>query len=472
VLQLVSRLLSLPLALVTLSLATHYLGEHGYGVLTTAVVFAGLFDTFTELGIGTIIVRRVTAGEGSLSRLVGMNVALSTVYAIPLALVAGAAGLLVYNGEPTTQLAVLIVCARLIFTTLASCFEPVFDVHLRYEAVAASELGSRIVTLAVTALVVLTDAGLIMMCAVQILPQLVRMVVTGLAAHRMAGARPVLDPGATLRLVRESLPITLMIAIGVFYWRADGVLLSVLSNPAEVGAYGLALQLTSTFSLIPQVFCRSTLSTISKSFATDPIRFRAAMEKGYRFLLLCAAPVAILGWPLAERLVALVGSAAFIDRTTPVLQLFFVAVAVSFLNPLISDALIAGRQERFLTTLSATNLVLNIGLNAALIPMLGAVGTGIALITTHAAGVLVSQIRLRRIGVGLVPVGYLLRLVPALTLALGALWLTWKLPLVVPLAAAGIAYTLGTVAAGAVPPTMRSSLWAAVRRPQDAPPTG
>jgi hypothetical protein len=74
-----------------------------------------------------------------------------------------------------------------------------------------------------------------------------------------------------------------------------------------------------------------------------------------------------------------------------------------------------------------------------------------------------SQWRLRRHGVHPLPFGYLLRLVPAGLLALGAIWLTEDLPLIVPLAAGGIAYFGGALLVGAIPASMRDALLGALR---------
>src|SRR3954452_17523568 len=94
--QLVGRGVGLVLSVVTLTLTVRYLGASDYGVLVTVVAFAGLFETFVDLGVGTLIVRRVAGGSDSLERLVGLNLAMSFVYAGPLWLLATTAGILVY----------------------------------------------------------------------------------------------------------------------------------------------------------------------------------------------------------------------------------------------------------------------------------------------------------------------------------------------------------------------------------------
>jgi O-antigen/teichoic acid export membrane protein len=460
----VARVSALPLAIITLGVATRYLGEHEYGVMTTAIVFVGLFETLTSQGIGTVIVRRVSgAAKSSLARLVGIDLTLSLIYAVPLALLAASVGILVYRDAPQAQAAILVLSVGLICSAVASCFDAVFDVHVRYGSVASAEFFSRVATFAASVLVALTDAGLLAMCAIQIIPNLVKMVVTGLAANRLTPLRPIAALGETVSLFRESIPFTLIMLIAVVYWRVDGVLLSLLSDTRQVAAYGLSLQLAFTLTMLPQVFSRTALSTINEGYATDPERFRRAVASGYRFLLLFAVPIAVLGVPLSGRLISAVSQDEFAVTAAPVLRLFFVACAISFLTSIISDAMVAANQQRYLTTLSAINLVVNAGLNAVLIPHFGAVGCGIALIVSELSGVVFTQIPLRRVGVGVIPLGYVLRLVPALNLALLGMLVTWSLPVAFPIIAGAIGYFAGALLGGAISAEMRNALLGAMR---------
>lgn len=457
-------MIGLPLSLVSLVIATRYLGLHGYAVLTTAVVFVGLFDTFTDVGVGTVIVRRVAGRENaSLPRLVGINLTFSLGYAIPLAIAAAIAGFFAYPGQVSVQIAVLIVSSGLVFDALSSCLNPVFDVHVRYSAVASAEFGGRLITLLASVLVVFTNAGLLAMCAVQVLPNLIRLVVLTHAARKLVALRLIRAGKETLRLLRESVPFALIMLIAIVYWRADGVLLSLLSDSTQIAAYGIAVQLAFNLAVIPQVFSRSAMSTINASYADDRDRFRGAVDSGYRFLLLCSAPIAVLGLPLAGRILTLVAN-QFTAPATRTLQLFFVACALSFITTIVSNALIAAHEQQFLTRLSLLNLTVNIGLNLVLIPMFGAVGTGIALIVTELSGVVFTQSRMLRIGAGPIPLRYLLRLVPGLLAAVFAMWATWSLPLAVPLLAGGISYLAGAWLGGALPEPMRTTIISAFGR--------
>ncbi|MCD2190226.1 flippase [Actinomycetospora soli] len=462
--QVLAKFSALPLSMVTLGIATRYLGEGGYGVLAAAVVFAQTFEAFTELGLGTIIVRRVAGLGGNLERLVGMNISFSTLYAVPLAIIAAIAGFGVYWGDYEQQAAVAVLAVGLIFTTVSSCYEPVFDVKVRYSSAASAEFFSRVLTLSAAASVAYFDWGLLAMCAVQIIPQALRLVIQWWGARRLTTLSWVVDWPEMWRLLKEAFPLTIISIIAVLYWRADGLLLSILGTQEQIGGYYAALQIAFTLTLISQVFERSVLSTINETYNSDRERFARAVDQGYRFLLLVGFPIAVIGWPLAQRMADLVGGSNGVGAFAgPPLQFFFIAVAMTFLSAIVSDGLIAAHEQRYLTTMSTINLGINIVGNIILIPHLGAVACGIMLIVTETIGVLASQWRLRRHGVHPLPFGYLARLVPAGLLALGAIWLTYDLPLLIPLAAGGIAYFAGALLVGAIPPAMRNALLGALR---------
>ena len=83
--QLICRAVGMLASAVSVAMTARYLGPGHYGQLTIAVVFVGMWISFADLGISTVIVRRVTAGRGDLERLVRVNSGLSLMYCVPLA---------------------------------------------------------------------------------------------------------------------------------------------------------------------------------------------------------------------------------------------------------------------------------------------------------------------------------------------------------------------------------------------------
>lgn len=456
--QFASRALALVASVVTLSLSTRYLGITDYGLLTTAIVFVSLFEIGTDFGLGTVITRRVTARQaggsadtGDLARLVGVSLGIKLVIGLPLTALSIVAGLVVYQGQPQAQAAVAIISAGLVLTAVAKSYDPVFMVHVRFGAASAADLSARLLGLAATATVVHLDLGLLALATVQLVTPLSRFIFTALSATRLEALRVRFDRATSLGLLREGVPFTVIIVVGILYWRADGAILSWLSTPDEVGAYGVAYTLAFNLDVISAVFAAATLSTLTRLAANRLERFDEVVRLGYRFLLLCALPIAALGVPLAKPVLAAFAGDTFVDAATPVLRLFFVGVAIGFLNQHLTNALISLHRQHFLLRLSLANLGINIVLNIVLIPQLGALGAGVAMAASQLSGLLIGAVVLQRLRPNLVPVDQLVRMVPVCALAVGAVLLVEPFGLLAQVPTGAAVVVLTALLLGAVP---------------------
>jgi O-antigen/teichoic acid export membrane protein len=461
--QVGGRLGGLLVALVTIKISTDYLGLEGFGLLTTTIVFAGLFEAFTELGVADVIVRRVTQGRGNLRPLAGVNLGLSIVLGPAVAVTSAAIGLLVYRDNPQLQLAVAIVSIGLIFTTLATCANPVFQTRVQFGAKASADLVSRLLALGATLAVAHLDLGLLAMAAVQVVHPFTRMVIYLVAADRMQRWATRFDVAESLSLVKESLPLTAMIIVGVLYYRADGLILSVLSDSSQVAVYGLALQIAGNLSVLPQVFAKTSMSTLTER-RSDPVAFESAVRVSYRIMLVFLLPVAVLGWPLAAGAIGLVSTPEFVGPGTLTLQLFLISMGIGFLNPLLSAALFAAGRQGFLLRMALVTLAINVGLNLVLVPGSGAAGAAAAAIVAQLAGVVASTLVLYREGVRPPTLPDLARILPALAVSLGAVLLLADAPYLLRVAAGAVLYGSLIIAFRALPVPILMSLFERRRR--------
>jgi O-antigen/teichoic acid export membrane protein len=448
--QLVFRILGMIASIVTVAVTVRHLGGESYGHLTTAIVFVSLWTSFSELGIGAVVVRRATSGHGDLERLVQVNTGLSIIYCVPLALVTTVTGLLVYHDDPQVRAVLPIVTIGLALTTITSCVAPVFLVTVRFRAVAWSDFLSRVLSLGLTMVLLQTGAGLMWFAVVQVVPPAVVLVIQGVAASRIMRWRPAFDWGESWALLRESLPQTAVLIIGVLYWRVDGVLLSLLDSAVEVGTYYLATTLAFTLSVVATFFASSTLSTMTGLWAGDRRRFGDFTARSLETMLFIGLPVAATGVVLAEPIMLAIGSETFLDRGTPTLGLLFVAIGVTFLNGTLSQALFAAHQQAFLVRVNVVNLVINIVLNLALIPVWGAVGAALALVVTELIGLVVVSFRLSRLSSYRTPWVFALRLLAPVAVSTAVAALLRSTPLPVSLAAAAAAYLAANIVLGPV----------------------
>lgn len=126
-------------SVVSVAMTARYLGPDRYGQLMVAVAFIGIWTSMTDLGISTVIVRRVTSGRGELERLVRVNSGLSLVYCLPLGIIAAITGLLIYR-DASVRVMLVVLSGQLLMLTMRTRFEPVFLSTVRFSAVAISDL--------------------------------------------------------------------------------------------------------------------------------------------------------------------------------------------------------------------------------------------------------------------------------------------------------------------------------------------
>jgi O-antigen/teichoic acid export membrane protein len=459
--QLICRAVGMLASVVSVAMSARYLGPGPYGQLTMAVAFVGMWSSFADLGVATVIVRRVTSGRGDLERLVRVNSGMALIYCVPLAALAAGSGLLVYR-DFDVRVMLVVLSGGLLLQTMTTRFEPVFLATVRFTAVAISDVTARAATLGMVAYLVSAHANVIWFAVAQLIPPAVQLLIQGVAAMRHISVRPVFAPREAADLLRETLPLIGFLVVGILYTRADGVILSLLSTHSEVGVYGLALTIAFNTIVVSLVFLKATLSTGTELYARDVAAFAGFLRRSVELMYFVAVPVAVVGVLLAGPLIALFGDQAFVARGTPTLALLFVAAALRFVGGTLGQGLVASHQQNVLLWLTVATLVVNVALNVALAGRLGAVGPGIALVCTEFFNMLFSSWWLRRSCGYRTPLIFLLRvLVPTGASVVVTLLLSDQ-HVVLILLAAVVAYLATSAAVG---PLTWSSL-ASLRRKQ------
>jgi len=447
--QLICRALGMLASVVSVAMTARYLGPGRYGQLTIAVIFIGMWTSLVDLGMASIIVRRVTSGRGELERLVRVNSGLALVYSVPLAALAVVSGLLIYR-DSDVRVMLVVLSGGLLMMTMTTRFDPVFLTTVRFSAVAISDVAGRLATLAMIACLVAARADVIWFAVAQLIPPALQLLIQGTVAARHISLRPVFALGEAADLLRESLPLMVFVVIGVVYWRADGVILSLLSTHSEVGVYGLATLIASNTGVVSMLFVRSTLSTATELFSRDVAAFAGFLRRSVELMYFVAVPVAVVGALLARPLIELFGDKAFVPHGAPTVALLFLAAGLQFVGVTLGQGLFACGQQRFMVQSGLFELAFNVVLNLALARRFGAVGAAVALVCTELCGVLLASWWLhRRCGYS-TPVMFLLRVLVPTAASVGLVVLLSGQHVVLVVTAAAVTYLVVSMAIGPV----------------------
>lgn len=444
-----ARVLGLLATLLQVKLTVTHLGADRYGLLMTVVLFVNLAAAWSELGVGAVVVRRVAGGGANLERQVGLSLAFSLLLLGPLLLATNGIAHLLYAGRTSVLVGVAVLSAGLAATTIATCFQPVAQVRHRFGYLTAMDVLGRPLSLLLVWWATLVDGGLIWFFLAQLAIPFANLATMLVLAHRSGRFRPVWAFPEIAGLLREALPLTYIALVGTIYFNVDGILLSLLSTAAAVGAYAFAYRTVWHVTIVSTSIGGVLLARLSRD-AARPAVWRATTATALRAVAVVAAPVGVLVAPFASELVTLVGSAEMARIAAAPVTVVAVAVGASMVSDLASVALIARGRQGVLTRLNTFGLALNIGLNLLLIPRFDAVGAAVALLATELVGMSAALWLIFRDDAAAAPWG-VLRLVLPLAAAAAVAHLPGP-PWPVLLLAATLTYAAGVLALRVVRP--------------------
>ncbi|HXE57639.1 MAG TPA: flippase [Gemmatimonadales bacterium] len=426
--------------------AARVLGPASYGAIgvATAVTLylTHLADGGVELGIG---VREVAAAPHRLAAIVPSILTARLVVSVVLALVAGAAALLLLPEPEATVVALYAL-------TLVAVGGSGRWVHLalgRAGLVALSRAAGQFLVLGLVLLLVRGPRDVARVPLAQLAGD-VAVTLLLLRRLRLDGIplAPRLEPSVIRPLLPRSGSLVLGTMLGLMIFNADLIFLRLFRGSTETGLYTAAYTFVSFGVNLGLAYSLSLLPSLTR-LGTEPAARTALYQTAVVQVFAVSLPVAVGGQLLAGPLLELVFGTRYAPAG-PALALLGWSVPLSLVRDVPIIALMAiGREDKVLRV-TALAAGLNLCLNLALIPRYGMAGAALATVATEAVRLVIAFRVARRLGF---PVGGIPRLWRPLAAAAAMAGLLLalaprSLPLAVALGAA--AYLAALLAVGGV----------------------
>jgi O-antigen/teichoic acid export membrane protein len=368
--QTFARIGVLGLGVVTTVLLTRYLGVASYGDYVIVSVYVSLFAVVFDWGIPTMLARELPRLDRP-DELAGKALALRLTLAVPTCLLAGLVALALYAGgdEEQARNGILLALPTIVAVALLNTLVPIFQIRLKMDRVAAAEICAQIVGTAAIVLLVVADRSFYELVLATVLMSATYAALVYAFARPLARVRLSFDTQAWRRLLRIALPLGIAIVIGTIYIRADALILSLLKDSHDVGIYGVAYRFFEMTIPFPAFFLAPVFPLLSAAAVrgTGLGEFTQLLQRSFDVMMIAAVLVVAVTVPLAPDMVRIVAGEEFADSTVP-LRILMIGAAFAFLASLLIFALIALDRQRNVLVLTLVALVVNLGLNFALIP--------------------------------------------------------------------------------------------------------
>jgi O-antigen/teichoic acid export membrane protein len=380
-----AKVMNTVFALAIVPFLARYLGKTGFGHYSFAYSFVGMFQAAAWLGVHSIIVREIARSHDQASWYYGNALSVKLL----LTLIAGGVLAIATYAYPDlnafSRQVVLIAGAETLVRTYGTINVSMFRALERMQ----NEPILRIVDLGTAAigisLSIIFDLGLV---AVML------SFLCGATAYALVGfllvsctiARPV--PRGDLPtwgyLLKEGLPIGISTGIRRVYEREGAVYLRSHGDVGQVGIYGGGTRAYTLIIMVSTAIANSLFPMLSRRALDTRKALTTAIEVSLKLLLLIASAFAIPLFFTIDTIAPIIlgkelGEVALVAR------LLSPAIVFAFASSLFSTVLDSTNLQKLNTVAWTVVLVLNFGLNLALTPSMGYVGTTLALLTTEIA---------------------------------------------------------------------------------------
>lgn len=281
-----------------------------------------------------------------------------------------------------------------------------------------------------------------------------------LALHRMGIPLPVRGRLAEIRpLVPRGGALALSAILGIVIYNSGFLFLRGFAGQSAVGYYNAAYTLITFFLNVGTAYSMSLLPSLA-GLREQPARQVALFQAAALQVTFLAWPVALGGTLLAAPMMGLLYGPAY-QPAAAAYALLLWCIPLCVVRDLPLMVLQAGGREAVVLRVTAWAALLNLGLNALLIPRYGLAGAASASVATEAIRLIIACATVRRLGFTLPGPGRWWRLgLAGVVLAGAVLLLPARSPFAVRVLAGAGGYLVALLATGAVRlgPGLRPSL--------------
>ena len=358
------------------------LGQSGLGAFVFAVAYLGFVMVGVDIGLDRWLLRAGARDRGAGERLFFNVLALKAALALPLFLI-GFVVLHLIGYHHQTEATVWALAPGVFFDSVARTQLSTFLVHERGGPPALADTIQRIISAVLGIAALKAGYGVVAVAGSYSAGSLTGVIVGFVLLARTVGIPSVtVSARRWLKMAAASVPFATQDTFSAMLGRIDALLLAVIATQAAVGRYGAAYRLFESSLLITYAIGGAFAAMFTYlGVNTDP-PLAAMFQRAIKLALVLLMPIAIAFTVLAGSICRLIYGTKFFSAGTP-LRILGPAVVLMGLVTLGNSLMISRDNPRRVVWVTAVMAVVNVSLNAVLIPLYNDAGAASAMSITE-----------------------------------------------------------------------------------------
>jgi O-antigen/teichoic acid export membrane protein len=360
------------------------LGAEQFGIYTAVFAYVSLFALLTDLGLTTVVTRKLAQDNGAGCRWLGAALMMRWPTSVLMYIMAVASALWLYGWEERTG---LIAISSLTFVTVPlTTYSAIFHAQVLPHKPALVSLCSRVALLAAVQWLARSGGSVAGLVLLEVIFGSAANITTWLLSRPLC--RPVFsfDRSAFTQMLTEGIPLFLTSAFMMLYFRIDVFFLEYYRNSSAIGVYAAAYRLTEAMPVFATALTASIFPVLCRQVhAANEASLEKLVRISLKILLGAVLPLAVVLAFYNEVVVRILYGNRF-DGSAPILAILACSQVRVFTNILMSTLLVARGKGSRLMVLTVIMLFLNIVLNFMVIPRHGVTGAAWTTLATELAG--------------------------------------------------------------------------------------
>ncbi|MEK9181010.1 MAG: flippase [Patescibacteria group bacterium] len=381
ILQSAGKIVSALLGLITIAYLTPYLGQVGFGEYTTVVAYMGFVGILADLGLYLVATKEISVPGADEKKILGNIFSLRFITVVSV-LTIGAFAALLFPYSAAVKNSMFVGILAFSFVSGTQVLVGVFQKHLIFYQLVASEIVQRLVMLASTLLFVFWRLDLIYFIWSLALANAAHFFISLYLARRHIPFRLQFDWGFWKSILSKSWPLAFSVVLNLIYFKADTLILSVLKPAQDVGTYGLSYKFLEVLLAFPAMFAGLIMPFLARYAFNQWDKYRLYLQKSLDAILLVIVPMVAVAYFFARPIVNLVGGEIYPDADR-VLQILIFATAIIYVGNLLGYTVVALNSQKKMVWGYLLGAVVGLPLYFLLIPAYSYFGAAAATVSVE-----------------------------------------------------------------------------------------
>jgi len=358
-----------------------YLGAEGFGMLSFALAFTGIFGVFSDLGLGSLTVREVARDKSLVKKyLNNISVMKAILVTITFALIAIVINLLGYP-EQTIKV-VYLISLSVVFDSFTVMFFSIFRAMEKMEYQSLGEILSSILMLACALFAISQRFSVIGFASIYFIVSVFALGYSfAIFVWKFNLPKLEIDWSFWKPTIKHTLPFFLSAIVNIIAFKIDIIMLSMMKGDMVVGWYSAAYRLIEALMFIPAIFSGAIYPVLSNFYVSSQESLKLAYKKSFKYLFIVGLPIAVGTAILAHKIILFIYKSGF-THSIIALQILIWTIPIIFLTYMFGTMLASVNKQFLALKINFFCMILNVVINLMLIPRYSYVGASIATVIT------------------------------------------------------------------------------------------